>query len=65
MKWAGQGARYGEKRNAQRVLVGKNKKKKRPLGKPRLGSENNTEIKHKGIESEGVDWSYLAQGRGK
>jgi hypothetical protein len=65
MKWVGHVARYGEKRNAQSVLVGNLEGKKDHLEKPRLGSEHNITIKHKEIESEGVDWSYLAEGRDK
>jgi hypothetical protein len=34
MRWAGQVARMGEKRNAYRILVGK-PEGKRPLGRPR------------------------------
>jgi hypothetical protein len=34
MRWAGQVARVGEKRNADRILVGK-PEGKRPLGRPR------------------------------
>jgi hypothetical protein len=34
MRWAGHVARWGEKRNAYRMLVGKSETK-RPLGRPR------------------------------
>jgi hypothetical protein len=34
MRWAGHVARMGQKRNAYRILVGK-QKEKRPIGKPR------------------------------
>jgi hypothetical protein len=64
MKRAGHVARYGENRNARRVLVGK-LKEKRPFGRPRLRSENNIKIGYKEIVSEGVDWSYLAEVRDK
>jgi len=52
--------RNGEKGNAHSVLVGK-LEEKRQLGRHRLKSEDNIKIKHKEIESEGVDWSYLAE----
>jgi hypothetical protein len=40
MKWAGHLARWGEKRNVYRLLVGK-PEGKRPLGRPRLRSVDN------------------------
>jgi hypothetical protein len=40
MRWAGHVARMGEKRNAYRLLVGK-QEGKRPLGRPRLRRVDN------------------------
>jgi hypothetical protein len=39
MRWAGQVARMGEKRNAHRLLVGK-----RPLGRPKHSSSTYNEL---------------------
>jgi hypothetical protein len=54
MRWAGNVARKGEKRNAYRILVGK-PEGKRPLGRPRRRWDD--------IGWSGVDWIDLAQDR--
>jgi hypothetical protein len=56
--------RVGEMRNANIVLV-RNPKGKRPLGKCRHGSENNIKMDLREIDSEGMDWIHLAQDRYK
>jgi hypothetical protein len=43
MRWAGNVARMGEKRNAYRILVGK-PEGKRPLGRPRRRWEDNIKM---------------------
>jgi hypothetical protein len=46
MRWAGNVARMGEKRNAYTILGGGGKPEgKRPLGRPRRMYESNTSIK--------------------
>jgi hypothetical protein len=52
----------GEKRNAQKILVGKCEGK-RPLGSPRRRWEDNIKIDLEDIWLEGVDWIHLAQDR--
>jgi hypothetical protein len=43
MRWAGNAARMGKKRNAFRILVGKSEGN-RPIGRPRLRWENNIKM---------------------
>jgi hypothetical protein len=62
MRWAGNIARNGEKRNAYRILVGK-PERKRPLGRPTLRWENNIKMDLRGIGWGGMDWIDLAQDR--
>jgi hypothetical protein len=57
MRWAGYVARMGEKRNACRILVGK-QEGKRPLGRPRRKWVDNREVGW-----DGMDWIDLAQDR--
>jgi hypothetical protein len=62
MRWAGQAARMGERRNAYRILVGK-PEGKRPLGRPRRRSVDNFETDLREIKRDGMDWIDLAQDR--
>jgi hypothetical protein len=62
MRWPGQVARMGEKRNAYRILVGKPEGKK-PLGKPRRSCEDNIKIDVREIGWDGMDWIDLGQNR--
>jgi hypothetical protein len=48
MRWAGQVARMGEKRNPYRIMVGK-PEGKRPLGRPRRRWADNIKIDLKEI----------------
>jgi hypothetical protein len=57
MRWIGNVARMGEKKNAYRILVGK-PEGKRPLGRPRRRWEDLTEIGWGGM-----DWIDLGQDR--
>jgi hypothetical protein len=45
LRWAGHGARMGERRGAYRALVGK-PEGRRPLGRPRRRWENNIKMDH-------------------
>jgi hypothetical protein len=60
MRWAGHVARIGEKRNAYRILVGK-QERKRPLGRPRRRWEDNIIMDLREIGWGGMDWIDLAQ----
>jgi hypothetical protein len=62
MRWAGDVARTGEKRNAYRILVGK-PEGKRPLGRPRHRWEDNIIMDLREIECGGMDWIDLGQDR--
>jgi hypothetical protein len=62
MRWAGHVARMGEKRNADRTLVGK-PEGKRPLGKPRRRWVDNNKTNLRAIGWDGGDWLDLAQDR--
>jgi hypothetical protein len=55
MRWARHVARMGEKRNAYMLLVGK-PEGKRPLGRPRRRSVDNTSIRMDLVE---VRWGYM------
>jgi hypothetical protein len=54
MRWVGQVARMGEKRNAYRILVGE-PEGKRPLGRPRRRWVNNINIYLREIGWDGLD----------
>jgi hypothetical protein len=62
MRWAGDVARKGEKRNAYRILVGK-PEGKRPLVRPRCRRVDNIKMGLGEIGWDGVDWIDLAQDR--
>jgi hypothetical protein len=62
MKWAGHVARMREKRNAYRILVGK-QQGKRPLGRPRGRWVDNIKIYLREREWDGLDWIDLVQDR--
>jgi hypothetical protein len=59
MKWAGHGARMGEKRNAYRKLVGK-PEGNRPLGRSRRRLVDNIKMDLRDIECGGMDWIDLS-----
>jgi hypothetical protein len=52
----------GEKRNAYKILVGK-QEGKRPLGRPRRKWEDNIKMGLREIRWGGIDWIDLAQDR--
>jgi hypothetical protein len=60
MRWARHVAGMGEKRNAYRILVGK-QERKRPLGRPRRRWVDNINMDLREIGWDGVDWIDLAQ----
>jgi hypothetical protein len=60
MGWAGHVARIGEKRNADRLLVGK-PEGKRPLGRPRRRWVYNIRMDLVEVGWGDVDWIGLAQ----
>jgi hypothetical protein len=62
MRWAGHAARMGERRNANRILVGK-PEGKRPLGRPRRRWVNNIKMDLREVGWDGRDWIDLAQNR--
>jgi hypothetical protein len=62
MRWAGHVAQMGPKRNAYRLLVGK-QEGKRPLGKRRRRCVDNIKIDLREIGWDGRDWVDLAQDR--
>jgi hypothetical protein len=62
MRWAGQVARIGEKRNMYRLLVGK-PEGKRPLGRPRRRWIDNSKMDLLEVGLGVVDWIDLAQDR--
>jgi hypothetical protein len=62
MRWAGHVACIGEKRNAYRILVGK-QEGKRPLGRPRCRWEDNINMDLQEIGWGSMDWTDLAQDR--
>jgi hypothetical protein len=60
MRWMGNVARMGEKRNAYRLLVGK-----RPLGRPRHRWVDNIRVDLGEVGWGDVDWIGLAQDRNR
>jgi hypothetical protein len=62
MRWAGHVARMGEKRNADRTLVGK-PEGKRPLGRPRRRWVDNVKMDLKEVGWDGVYWIDMARNR--
>jgi hypothetical protein len=62
MRWAGNVAQMGEKRNAYRLLVWK-PEGKRPLGRPRRRWVDNIKIDLGEVEWGDVDWIGLAKDR--
>jgi hypothetical protein len=64
MRWLGNIARMGEKRNVYRLLVGK-PEGKRPLGRPRHKWVDYIKMDLLEIGGGSVDWICLAQDRDK
>jgi hypothetical protein len=64
MRWAGNVALMGEKRNAFRLLVGK-PEGKRPLGRPRRRWVDNIRINLGEVGWSDVDWIGLAKDRNR
>jgi hypothetical protein len=64
MKWAGDVARMGEKRNAYGLLVGK-PEGKRPLGRPRRRWMDNIRMDLREVGWGDVEWIGLAQDRNR
>ena len=62
IRWAGHVARMGERRGVYRILVGKHERRK-PLGRPRPGWEDNIKMDLQEIGCGGMDWIELAQDR--
>ena len=62
MRWAGYGARMGERRGVYMVLVGK-PEGKRPLGRLRRRWEDNIKMDLQEVRCVGMDWIELAQDR--
>jgi transcription termination factor 2 len=62
MRWAGQVACMGEKRNSYRIFVGETEGK-RPLGRPRRRWKDNIKMDLKETGGDGMDWIDLAQDR--
>jgi hypothetical protein len=62
MRWAGHVVRMREKRNAYRILMGK-QEGKRPLGRPRRRWVDNIKMDLGEIEWDGMDWIHLAKDR--
>jgi hypothetical protein len=62
MRWTGHVARMGEKRNAYRIMVGKQKGKK-PLGKSRCRWVAYNKMDLREIGWDDIDWIDLAQDR--
>jgi hypothetical protein len=62
MRWAGHGARMGEKRNVYRLSVGKTEGK-RPLGRPRRRWVDNIKMDLVEIGLSGVEWFGLPHDR--
>jgi hypothetical protein len=64
MRWAGHVARMGEGIGAYRVLVGR-PEGRRPLGSPRRRWEDNIKMDLQEVGWGGVDWTDMAQDRGR
>jgi hypothetical protein len=64
MRWVGNMAHMGEKRNVCRIFV-MEPEGKRSLERPRHGWENNIKMDIKEIGWEGVEWIDVAQDRDK
>jgi hypothetical protein len=64
MRWAGHVARMGEKRNANRLLVGK-PEGKRPLGRPRRRCVDNIRMDLGEVRWGDVDWIGLTQDKNR
>jgi hypothetical protein len=62
MRWAGQVARFAERRDAYGVLVGK-PEGKRPFGRPRRRHEKDIKMQLQQEGWGGMDWIDLAQDR--
>jgi hypothetical protein len=62
MRWAGNVARKGEKRNAYALFLGK-PEGKRPLGRPRLRWIDNIKMDLVEIGLSGLDWICLSRDR--
>jgi hypothetical protein len=62
MRWAGQVARVGKKKNAYNILVGK-REGKRPLGQPRHRWEDNIKMDLREIGWATIDCIHLVQDR--
>ena len=62
MRLAVRVVRMGERRGVYRVLVGK-PEGKRPLGRPRLGWEDNIKMDLQEVVCGGMEWIELAQER--
>jgi hypothetical protein len=64
MRWAGLAAHVGVKRNTNRVKARK-PEGRRPLGRPRLGWEENIRMDFQELGWAGVDWIILFQDKHK
>ena len=64
MRWAGHVARMGKRRGVQRFLVGK-REGKRSLGRPRRRWEDNIMVDLQEVGCGGMDWTELAEDRGR
>jgi hypothetical protein len=62
MRWAGNVACMGERRDVYRALVGTTDRK-RPLGRPRHKWEDNIKMDLQEVGCGGMDWIDLAQDR--
>jgi hypothetical protein len=62
MRWAGNVARMGEKRNAYSILVGQ-LEVKIPPGRPKRRWVDNVEMDYREIGWDGIDWIDLASDR--
>ena len=62
MRWTGHVVRMWEIRGVYRLLVGKPEGKK-PIGRPRLGWEDNIKMDLQEVGCWGMDWIDLTQDR--
>jgi len=60
MRWVGHVELMGERRGIYRILVGK-PERKRPLGRPRCGWEDNIETDLQEVGCGDLEWIELAQ----